>query len=314
MWLFKTKLGKRILLGVVVAAIIVITVIVYTVKSKGVIYAYTHLTGRPTSSAFQFAKKVNTLGKSVSVDGTIDVIQQGYVLDSELAGVDEVPDDLSEEEKDDGSDDTDIEEEEDKEEYIQIDGSIIINGWLVLHTEPSISGSLHTDHTKSSIYTGQWSMGEGTGGTNTDMRNLYSDSSINTAMINGRPTYKNINSSGRYWVAIGPAWFNPSYIDSNGLPMSGRCWAADWFEDGIGKDFDIVVEYNGTTYYIYACCGDSKAHTFKDGLGYCQSSYDYKGIYAGDKYRDGSIIEWVNVPAGTGATLNKSISFNGLYY
>lgn len=313
MWLFKTKLGKRILLGIIIAVMVVIVIIVYTVKSKGIFYAYTHLTGRHTSSTLQFVKTVNTLGKSINADGTIDVVQQSYTVDSELLGVDEIPDDLAEEEIDYGSDDEEVEEEE-EEEYIPLDGTIIVNGWLVLHKEPSVPGSLHIDHLKSSIFTGQWSMGEGTGGTNTDMRGLYSDSSINTAMINGRPTYKNINSSGRYWVAIGPAWFNPSYIGSDGLASNNRCWAADWFADGKGKDFDISVDYNGATYYIYACCGDSKAHTFKDGLGYCQSSYDYKGVYAGDKFKDGSVIEWVNVPAGTGAALNRGLSFNGLCY
>ena len=312
MWLFTTKLGRRILVIASTLVVVGLLIGVGSAKSKRILLAYKMLSGKPVSSTEQFGKMVQTVVEERDPTGSISYKIASGMLDSKVNEFKEEADELIDSEENTGSGDTD----EGTDTYPSITGDVIIDGWLVLHSSPSVSGSLHTDHLGSGIYTGnKWSMGETKGGGNKYMRGLYPDPSLNTPLINGRPSsYKNTNSEGRYWVAIGPAWFNPNYIGSDGYPPSKTCSASDWFAGGTGQNFDIEVVYEGSTYYIYACCGDAKAHTFGDGKGLCQSAYGYDGSYAGSNYRDGSVVEWVNVPSRMGANLDNTLQFNGLYF
>ena len=318
MWLFTTKLGRKIVAIVLAVLTVIVIIVIATSKSKGVLSAYNRLSGKPTSSTIQFVKQYTKLNKQLDGNGNVELIQQASSnIDNITTGVDEIADELVDNDSETGGGELETVDEDDKtDNYISLDGDIVINNWLVLHTSPSVSGSLHSEHTSSSIYTGNWSMGEGIGLGNKYMRGMYTDHTVNKPLVNGHPASCGyVNGEGRYWVAIGPSWFNPSLVDSSGnLTVSRDIGATDWFEDGVGKNFDIQVEYKGKTYYIYACCGDAKFHTFKDGLGYCQSSYDAYGDYAGDQYRDGSTIEWCGVKGGSGARLNNDMSFDGLYY
>ena len=199
-------------------------------------------------------------------------------------------------------------------------GDVVIDDWLVLHSSPSSSGG--TIQGVPSV-TGmnqptKWSMGEGNTlkQWNVYTMGLYDDKSYARPSINGVVAdHGEVNSSGRYWVAIGPAWFNPGLINtSTGFANSSKApTAGGWFADGIAHNFDLIVTYNGSTYYIYCCLGDSKAHTYREGMGYIQSGVNWNGSEdLSDKHKDYSIVEWCGVDPSVGASLGSVMKLDGL--
>lgn len=196
------------------------------------------------------------------------------------------------------------------------DEDVVINDWLVLHAKPSGSASIDNSGTKVGIYkSNKWSMGIGNSliKANSYMVNLYSDRTTVRPTINGKTaTEGSVNSSGRYWVGIGPSWFQPGKLDSNGYPSGDTFkYASNFFPDGTGHNFDVVVNYQGKTYYIYCCAGDIKAHTYGDGKGYVQSSYNRSGTPSPGN-RDFSCVEFIGVTGSVGAGLSSKMTFQGI--
>lgn len=194
---------------------------------------------------------------------------------------------------------------------------LVVDGWLALSAQPTRSnGVLDTMHKNVSINNAaKWAMGEGSAlKANQYMRALYSDTSASRPILEGNvAAYGSVNNDGRYWVAIGPAWFNRLALNNDGYFKSGvaSTTASQWFSDRKGHEFDVVVLLDGVTYYIPCVMGDAKAHTAKDGHGYIQSGYGFDGtVYA--QNRDFSIVEFVGVPGSTGAALNRTLVFVGI--
>ena len=81
----------------------------------------------------------------------------------------------------------------------------------------------------------------------------------------GKPVVVNIgdqgeytNEDGRYWMAVGPKVIIPDFGDDD----------YNWGEKFAGKGiFDIVVkDVNGNTFYIPGAIGDTKNHTYNNGV------------------------------------------------
>lgn len=202
---------------------------------------------------------------------------------------------------------------------------VVIDGWLVLHKEPSGSGSVMS--APSNICKVNWSMGEG----NTTYgskycRATYSDSSYSRPNIEGKTASEGIvDASGHYWVGVGPAWFGNMGVNSStgypNPPHSGSVVPSNVLGTSTGFTFDIVVNYEGNTYYIWAKLGDAKVHTFGSysckcgdelcGLGYSQSGTYHDGTES-PSHRDNSLVEWCGVTGSVGAGLSSKMEFVGL--
>lgn len=329
----KVKFYIRIILIVVSIVVMLVIITVGAMNMKVLVKQYNELSNKPVNSARHFKIPFGyiTMNQDGSVNIQFATVSQASnigigVDDLEFEGV--TPDDETQQAGPDyvgngdaggityTEEDTKINFDDYVVPFNPKDGDILIRGWLVLHSEPSVNGYLNTGHLSVEGYYGSWSMGEGQSGLNRYMRQLYSDDTWSRPIINGKEVNRGIvNRSGRYWVAIGPSWFNPDLIDSNGVAqLNGDSLGASyWFSDGIGHNFDIAVKFNGENYYIYACVGDAKAHTFGDGLGYCQSGYNWDLSECVTSTRGAwQPIEWPMVDGKEGARLDVIMDFQGL--
>lgn len=326
MWLLKTKVGRIIISTCALLVIAALLFFVIAADSKRIINAYNELGGKPAESKTQFIAKYailkeNTDGKHDGIefvmndsanDSSIDVPDEGL----DVTPGDDDPDTGEQETGDGGGSEEGVQEGDYVVPYDPDAGDILIDDWLVLHANPSPAMyNLDTRHLSCSEYNGvNWSMGEGDTGTNKYIMGLYSDSTWSRPIINGNTASNGaVNKNGRYWVAIGPAWFNPGIIDSNGY-CSSQPGASDWFSDGTGHYFDIVVNYQGSKYYIYSCVGDAKAHTFGPGKGFCQSGLNWNGSENYTNTAGYQPIEWPRTNASVGANLDGKMSFVGLLH
>jgi len=150
---------------------------------------------------------------------------------------------------------------------------IMVNTWLTLKTEPTGSNGRTVTIPSVSAYTGTdgysysftdkkyWYAWENPYGTN--KINPYAISQI-TAVTGSAPTiiagtegeYKDLN--GNYWIAVGPKVVNPNHGSNQAISM----------EEMYAKGrLDIVVkDENNTLYYIPAVVGDTKEHTWSNGV------------------------------------------------
>ena len=202
-------------------------------------------------------------------------------------------------------------------ELIPASEDVVVNSWLMLRAQPSYSGGIKdTNHKGVSLYKAEkWAMGEGSSlEANKYMRALYEDQTARRPKINGKvATQGSVNGSGRYWVAIGPSWFNKAKIVNGYYEGKAQSLtASQWFSDGKGHEFDVMVKYQGKIYYIPCVMGDAKAHTAGDGKGYIQSGYGFDGTDYSVKHRDRSIVEFVGVEGSAGASLGSLMEFVGI--
>ena len=286
--------------------------IIYNIYSAGsstddLLYKYTHLSERVVKdSKNQFDKKLHFI--KVNEDGTKE-INIGFSSDIVKQEVEEEINNATGGANSTGGNVNIVPAGED----------IVLNEWLVLHAEPSVTGDLLTSHLDVGFYNeDKWSMGEGETVKPTKYcRQYYEKSDIEAT----RPTVNGVQQSigyvthdGRYYVAIGPGWFN-SVAVSNGITSS---ITPSLVMNGVEK-FDIVVNYGGKTYYIYAALGDAKAHTFinntgtepYNGKGIIQTGFKWDGT-GGNKWFDFSCVEWCGVKGSIGSALSTELEFVGL--
>lgn len=283
-----------------------IILVVYLISSANsymdeLIKQYTTLTAKTNDSKYSFDKKLFYV--TVEADGT-KKITFGYKSEQQQEQAEQAVEEAT------GGEDT-----APSVEITPASGDAVINKWLLLNKDPSGTGDIKSVPSNITLYNpSKWSMGEGSTlkKWNKWMMGLYSDTSYSRPTIDGKTVdIGQVNSDGRYWVAIGPSWFNPGLIGSNGYTKS-QPGAGSWFADGKGHNFDIVVEYQSSTYYIYCVMGDSKAHTFGDGMGYCQSGINWNGGEKLASHRDFSVVEWCGASGNDGASLNTQLTFKGI--
>lgn len=143
---------------------------------------------------------------------------------------------------------------------------IIIDNWLYLFSEPTVSseGRHVLKHPDAANY--DWAMPEELSGKNNELwfekispasEQIESNGGVLVARLNENNLYT--DSEGRYWVAVGPNVMNPDH-----QPERVQVTAEEMH---YGTKLDIVVEDgNGVRFYIPAVVGDAKEHSYPDGL------------------------------------------------
>ena len=308
----KLKIIKFLFSNPTVAGVFLLFIIIlvlYIVNSidvqlSAIIEQYVSLTAKQTDSKYSFDKRLFYV--TVDNDGT-KTITFGYKSEVQQEQAEEAIQEAS------GS----IESAATSVSITPATGDVIIDDWLLLRKDPSGNGNISTVPSYVEIHnTSKWSMGEGEENKvyNKWMVGLYADKVHNRPTIKGKTANVGIvNSSGRYWVAIGPSWFHKEILNSgNGQYAESYPGASAWFADAKGHQFDIVVDYEGKTYYIYCVMGDAKAHTYGDGYGYVQSGINWNGTENLTGNRDYSIVEWCGASGPVGASLNSRMSFKGI--
>jgi len=143
---------------------------------------------------------------------------------------------------------------------------IILDNWLYLYYEPTVSGEGRTveRHPKAAVY--DWGMAEDLSGQKGE--NWFAEESpVHDEIIQYGEFQVMVNSNnmytdyeGRYWVAVGPMVMNPDYPREQvhyDIPADAMHY---------GTKIDIVVEdEEENRYYIPAVVGDAKEHSYPDG-------------------------------------------------
>lgn len=324
------KWKNRFITGLVFTAcgavIIFLIVLMLGTRTEEIIDKYKNLSGAPHDSKQQFAMRNVIITYDDNGKMSIQIVQGNNGNNAGIGGVGD---------SDPGTPDSDGDvgggggnsptPPGDDIVITPATDDVVLDGWLVLHKDPSGSGSVIS--APSNICKVNWSMGEG----NTTYgskycRGSYSDSSYGRPNIEGKTASEGIvDTNGYYWVAVGPSWFGNMGIDSStgypNPPHNGSVGPADVLGTNTGFTFDIVVNYSGKTYYIWAKLGDAKVHTFGKysckcgnevcGLGYSQSGTYHDGTES-PTHRDNSLVEWCGVTSSVGAGLNSKMEFVGL--
>ena len=144
---------------------------------------------------------------------------------------------------------------------------IILDGWLTLYTEPTVSvdGREVLKHPNAANY--DWAMPEDLINHSEDWFETespvkkeisrYGDFEVQMISNNLYTDYE-----GRYWVAVGPNVMTPEHSKekvNHPIPVKDMCY---------GTKIDIVVlnEEENIFYDIPAVVGDAKEHSYPDGL------------------------------------------------
>lgn len=181
----------------------------------------------------------------------------------------------------------------------------LIDGWLQLYDGPTVASDsayevhipLESDGVAGGYTARRWSMGEGDGvGYNPYIRDSYSDKANNV----GPGGVGRVNSSGRYWVALGPNVTNQDFkCDSSGAGAGAGEWKVD------GKFIDVVLKSvtDGKEYYLPVVLGDSKAHTAPTGI--VQSGTHIHNADNHPENDDDSIVEFTYCDPRKASALNS---------
>lgn len=152
------------------------------------------------------------------------------------------------------------------EEILPQNEPIILDGWLTLYSESTVSADgrevlRHPDAAKR-----DWAMKEDLRGKAEDWFETESPASKEISSKGDFEVQLTTNNlytdyEGRYWVAVGPCVMDPEYPKervNHPIPASKMCY---------GTKIDIVVmDKEENTYYIPAVVGDAKEHSYPDGL------------------------------------------------
>lgn len=150
---------------------------------------------------------------------------------------------------------------------------IMVNTWLTLQTRPTGVNGRNVSIPNVSSYTGAdgytysftnknywyaWEPGYSNTRINSNAVNqIRSVTGSNPTVIVGTEgEYK--DSSGNYWMAVGPNVVNPNHA-SNQNPTPEEMYAR-------GKLDIVVKDENNTLYYVPGVVGDTKMHTWNNGI------------------------------------------------
>lgn len=182
---------------------------------------------------------------------------------------------------------------------------ILVNGWLRLYSSPTVScGGRTVNIPTVASYTGSdgyryqftnknyWWSFEG-------LNDITSAAKKQLASL-GQSTVVNIGShgeltdvNGRYWMAVGPNVVNPNHTGSQ-MPTP-----SEMYGKGI---LDVVVKNSaGTKYYIPAIAGDTKVHTWSNGIIQTWKSYTSGSFTScGTNYNGVIPAEFMGSSSGSG--------------
>lgn len=164
---------------------------------------------------------------------------------------------------------------------------VTVNGWLFLHTEPSISG--RTVNMPEGCDPDTWYAFEG----RSKINSLAQDIIANTNKVIKGSKGELYDKNGRYWVAVGPKVMNPNH--SNDKPSMAE-------EMNYGSKIEAKLKHtSGKIYYLRAVVGDCKNHTYPNGIYQTGRSFP-NGEENYPEHADGSVIEFI------GAALSKGLN------
>ncbi len=159
---------------------------------------------------------------------------------------------------------------------------LVLDGWLKLYDRPTVCGAGRsvTRHQEAAAY--DWAMPEDLHDENGNKsENWFAtlspahDEIVKKGVFIVEKTSNNlyIDGEGRYWVAVGPNVVNPEHCTDK------TDKSIDSSEMYYGTKLDIVVKSkDGKIYYIPAVNGDTKEHSYPDGLYQTGESFDINRI------------------------------------
>ena len=181
------------------------------------------------------------------------------------------------------------------------DNAIILNDWLVLHTIPSDGVVLREVKAPAEIVHKNWATVEVEGASINN--NAYSNLIDTKKNKFDRGSHgESLDKDKRYWVALGPKLFILDYDPKTDSEVREK---DEQLIDFFGTSVDVVIERDdtpGEIYYIYCVYGESKAHTYHNGLYQTFRSYP-KGTLSDDavadpqkEKSDKSMVEFIGNP------------------
>jgi hypothetical protein len=165
----------------------------------------------------------------------------------------------------------------------------IINDWLRLYDAPTISNHGRTVKIPSGAISSAWYAFEGLRDIN-KWAKINIENSGRSAVVNIGTKGELTDQIGRYWIAVGPKVMNPEHKNDQGI-------TAD--EMNYGTMIDVVLQdSNGTIFYFPTVVGETKAHTYPNGV--YQTGYTFPN---GNEYisntsngiTDNSVIEFIGL-------------------
>lgn len=150
---------------------------------------------------------------------------------------------------------------------------IMVNTWLTLQTSPTGSNGRDVSipsvpsytgsdgYTYSFTYAGHWHDWENPYGLNRINPNAINQITAVTGsapiiVVGNEGDYKDLN--GNYWMAVGPKVVNPNHGSNDNITPT-EMYAK-------GKLDVVVKDENNTLYYIPGIVGDTKEHTWSNGV------------------------------------------------
>lgn len=182
---------------------------------------------------------------------------------------------------------------------------ILVNGWLKLYSKPTVAcGGRTVNIPTVAAFTGSdgyryqftnrnyWWTFEGLNDiTSAAKKQLVSlgQSTVVNRGIHGELT----DINGRYWMAVGPNVVNPNHTGSQ-MPTP-----SEMYGKGV---LDIVIKNSaGTKYYIPAIVGDTKAHTWNNGVIQTWKTYTNGAFTScGANYNGTVAAEFMGSSSGSG--------------
>ena len=155
---------------------------------------------------------------------------------------------------------------------------VTVNGWLFVHTEPSISGRIV--NMPEGCDPDTWYAFEGL-----SEINYYAEQAIaNTNKVIKGSKGELYDKNGRYWVAVGPKVMNPSH--ANNKPAMAE-------EMNYGSRIEVKLKHtSGKIYYLRAVVGDCKRHTYPNGIYQTGNAFP-NGTEQSPGNADGSVVEFI---------------------
>jgi len=162
----------------------------------------------------------------------------------------------------------------------------ILNGWLKLYFNQTVSGGTTVNIPSTNTKKDAWWDYE-----NDPYKGKINPNApcVNTVVVNKGIYGELTDANGRYWVAVGPNVTNPSQQSNQAIDASKIKYGA--------KLDAIIKDSSGIYYYVPTVVGDTKAHTWPDGI--VQSGKTFPNATGTDN-GNRSVIEFMGLSNGYG--------------
>lgn len=119
-----------------------------------------------------------------------------------------------------------------------------------------------------------------------------------------RVTKRGVTRKGpRYAVAVGPVVLSKKFSKNNTVANYKKLERSGHFNNCYGKELDAVIKLKKKKYYIRCVAGDTKAHTYPNGV--YQTGVSYEDTSKKEADLSPAVIEFIGNVKHKNAELNK---------